>query len=673
MDAIAGAQQRVAIQLFDDFDNPRSRNDDVVRLFIGASSELETGPPQFDGNGTYVLLYSITRSGDYQISLRVNDRVLPSSAFPLRLSPAAPAASSTVLLSSTSWHQTVGVQYSIVVQVRDSYGNPRSETATHQLVASISGAAKQAVAVHSMDDRSGNYALHYLCTVSGNYQLSVLLGTETIRGSPFDFKMAPGPIHGASSQVTGSGTTSGIVGVPREVVVRSRDVLGNPTVREGSLAFVTLKTANQIVQVCLGSVINGSFSCTYNMTQSGECTVVVSVDHEEHAFEVELLPADVDITRTNVLRIPRFGIAGALQSFTVDLRDRFGNRLGLGGDMVDVTLSGAASLNAVVTDLHTGQYTVEFNATRSGGYAISVFVWQEEVPNSPFGLRVTAATADARQTQVSGSALEKHVHLIGASLNLTLELVDSWGNRLLWGSASVSVDVVGAEIVRAAVIDNQDGTYDASFVLRKVGLYMMVVRESGNLILQQQLRATDPTDNLVEPASRSGQKPAGAAESNVQQILRPGLPTVRQASIEEQASVHKLSVEEQIAELKAQLARMESERKLAQQRAEEAEVRVQMAMTKDSHVDSAPGSVSGGKHRPLTLFPSHERVVAAQPIGQHGSKDDQNYKRKGTSEERGAWTANADTEQKRRLKERVREQLEQVAQHQKDGTIVWQM
>jgi hypothetical protein len=340
--------------------------------------------------------------------------------------------------------------------------------------------------------------------------------------------------------------------------------------------------------------------------------------------------------------------------------------------MVDVILSGAASLTAAVTDLGTGQYAVDFNATRSGGYAISVFVWQEEVPNSPFGLRITAARADARRTHVSGSALENHAHPIGVSLNLSLELFDSWANRLLWGSASVSVDVVGAEIVRTTVVDNQDGTYDASFVLPKAGTYMMVVRESGNSILQQQLHATDPS-NQEEQTSPSGQKPSDDTELKVLRTIRPGLPTGGQHSIEEQPSVHKLSVEEQIVELKAQLARMESERKLAQQRAEEAEVRAQMAMTKDTRLDSAPGSVSGGQQRPLTSVPSHERAAAAQPAGLHGSKDDQNFKRKGTSEERGAWTANADIEQKRRVKARVREQLEQVAQQQKDGTMVWQM
>ena len=196
-------------------------------------------------------------------------------------------------------------------------------------------------------------------------------------------------------------------------------------------------------------------------------------------------------------------VAGVTQTFVVECRDAFGGgvygnlQLAGGGCQVAAVGRGAsgnaaeAAFEGAVTDNGDGTYTVTYQPEHSGSYYLSVTAvvagddvdvgWyhydlstaSSHVVGSPFILQVEPGEVVALESHVDVEVVDDAI--VGQESQVVVWSRDVWANRRLVGGNSFEVflaesgvgdtfgHVDGDKNVYAAVVDNGDGTYTASF------------------------------------------------------------------------------------------------------------------------------------------------------------------------------------------------------------------
>jgi filamin/ABP280 repeat protein len=83
------------------------------------------------------------------------------------------------------------------------------------------------------------------------------------------------------------------------------------------------------------------------------------------------------------------GTVGVQTVITVQARDKFGNALTTGGSDVEVTVSGANTANATVTDNGDGTYTATYLPVLPGADTITISLDGGQISGSPFTSNVS--------------------------------------------------------------------------------------------------------------------------------------------------------------------------------------------------------------------------------------------------------------------------------------------
>lgn len=144
---------------------------------------------------------------------------------------------------------------------------------------------------------------------------------------------------------------------------------------------------------------NNIYSCTYNITLAGAYDISVVYQKGNTLYHVSGSPFPVVISG-GITTPPTCIVTGegafAAQvgypaTFTVHARDRFKNFRTLGREKVEIVIQGAWTVRPIparVLDLLNGKYYVEYNATLSGLYSMSVSILDQDIPGSPFQIFV---------------------------------------------------------------------------------------------------------------------------------------------------------------------------------------------------------------------------------------------------------------------------------------------
>eukprot|EP01119_Soliformovum_irregulare_P019678 TRINITY_DN6285_c0_g1_i2.p1 TRINITY_DN6285_c0_g1~~TRINITY_DN6285_c0_g1_i2.p1 ORF type:complete len:1759 (+),score=451.20 TRINITY_DN6285_c0_g1_i2:385-5661(+) len=81
--------------------------------------------------------------------------------------------------------------------------------------------------------------------------------------------------------------------------------------------------------------------------------------------------------------------------------------------------------------------------------------------------------------------------IAGVQANFTIQSVDVYGNRVLLGGDVFTVTLTsGSQSVTGTVVDNQDGSYSASYVATVAGSYVLTITTGGNQIRNSPLNVT---------------------------------------------------------------------------------------------------------------------------------------------------------------------------------------
>jgi len=347
------------------------------------------------------------------------------------------------------------------------------------------------------DKLDGTYLATYTSPKAGEFTLTVTVGKDNIKDSPFKPTVEPGEPFPGNSIATGPGIKSAAAGAPATFVVHTKDQEGNDFPTGGAKIIAHLHDKSGSIPVNVVDNKDGTYTCSYSPKTAGKTTLDVSIATEafgtapikDAPFSVTILPGLADPLNFGWegLQLDANGrrvvVAGTPDVFTVTAKDGFGNQLQSGGLNVQGHVKGPHSVPVLVNDQADGTYQLSYTPTHVGDYNLSVSVDNTKIggKHNPFPFVVIPAGPSAANSIAHGKGTE--VAVVGADNNFTVETRDAFDNKLTTGGADVGGQLThleSGETVPLVVADNGDGTYAASYPdLRKAGNYELTPTVSG--------------------------------------------------------------------------------------------------------------------------------------------------------------------------------------------------
>lgn len=169
-------------------------------------------------------------------------------------------------------------------------------------------------------------------------------------------------------------------------------------------------------------------------------------------------------------------VAGEQASLVMAVKDLYGNALVKGGEAVtaEIRSKSRSPVEAHVTDLGSGEYSVSYTATTGGSHELHVFLRREPAAGSPFPVTVHASRTVAATCEVDTRQLVGVRVAVPAPFRITA--FDRHKNRALRGGdrfRAVLCPPDGADEEELHLDDQGDGTYLGSLVCRHTGAHRL--------------------------------------------------------------------------------------------------------------------------------------------------------------------------------------------------------
>jgi len=256
---------------------------------------------------------------------------------------------------------------------------------------------------------------------------------------------------------------------------------GKPKTKGGDLFDVLIEDpSNNVVPADIKDNNNGTYTVTYQPNEPGNYHVDVVLrnpgkpvfyDHIKNSpFDVVIDPG------TDAANCIAYGPGlepGLLDThpatFTIEARDKNGNRRKEGGDNFDVDIQGPnGPVKANVVDNGDGTYNVTYQPEDAGIHDIAVTLGDVPIKGSTFHVDIQPGAWAAN------SGIE--------SYSFVLQTRDKRNKNMTVGGAPVKVDITGPkkDKVKVDLKDAMDGQYHAKYSLKGTGQYQVAVTIDNN-------------------------------------------------------------------------------------------------------------------------------------------------------------------------------------------------
>lgn len=359
-----GQQTSFLVRCRDRIGNRRAEGGDDVQGFL-------TGPIALDcrvtdnANGSYTVMYSTLICGDYQVFIKVNNRVVPSCPLLLSVVAGKTYGPSSYCSGDGLQRAVGGIENFFTIQAQDVAGNPRILGGDDFKVV-IDG--PQTVEGRILDYDNGTYRVEYLVQKSGDFKVHATLHGQNLRGSPYSLLVAPAEVLPVRCEARGVGIRDCIAGEDAKFTIVARDEFKNQLQAGGCKFDVSVRgPVNMTAQV--RDMRNGLYECVWRTSKAGIYFVSVTL------YGVDIAASPFRVVAEAGPASPKgcYVVSGAIDGgyvgteccFTIQSCDCFGNRrkshlVGVmdcqltsragmgGGDTFAVFISGTAVVEAVV-------------------------------------------------------------------------------------------------------------------------------------------------------------------------------------------------------------------------------------------------------------------------------------------------------------------------------------
>uniref|UniRef100_A0A9J8C8Y5 Filamin B n=1 Tax=Cyprinus carpio carpio TaxID=630221 RepID=A0A9J8C8Y5_CYPCA len=325
-----------------------------------------------------------------------------------------------------------------------------------------SGAATECVI---SDNGDGTYNVEYTPFENGVHRVEVLYDETPVPKSPFQVGVGEG-CDPSRVQAKGPGLEEALTDKPNKfsIITRGAGI--------GGLG-ITVEGPSESKMFCKDNK-DGSCNVEYTPYVPGLYDVNITYGGQHIPGSPFKVPVK-DVVDSSKVKISGPGVASGVrakipQSFTVDC-----SKAGVAPLSVAVTGPKGIAEPVEVTDNGDGTHTVSYTPSVEGSYSVAVKYADEEVPRSPFKLRVQP-THDASKVRASGPGLTTGLSA-SFPVEFTIDAKDAGEGQL-----SVQITDQDGKPKKVNIQDNRDGTYKVSYVPDKVGRYTIVIKYGGDEI-----------------------------------------------------------------------------------------------------------------------------------------------------------------------------------------------
>jgi len=225
---------------------------------------------------------------------------------------------------------------------------------------------------------------------------------------------------------------------------------------------------------------------------------------------------------------------GAQTNFTIEAINTFGRRVPVGGHKFPVKINGPTKpVKSNTVDNGDGTYYVTYTPEEPGKHDIEVTYEGDHIKNSPFKVMINSSRPDPTKCKCYGPGLEGGEQYKPA--NFTIEAFNSAGNRVKNGGDPFVVNVTDpyGEPVKAAVVDNNDGTYAVSYTPTDSGdhkvevtlLHKPVANSPYTVPIGQNMDLASPDRSYADgPGLKPGNKNTEPAQFTIYAVGPDGKP-----------------------------------------------------------------------------------------------------------------------------------------------------
>uniref|UniRef100_A0A8U7NJ59 Filamin B n=1 Tax=Corvus moneduloides TaxID=1196302 RepID=A0A8U7NJ59_CORMO len=413
---------------------------------------------QIDDNkdGTYVVTYVPLSAGMYTIKMRYGGEQVPKFPARVKVEPAVDTSRVKVFGPGVEGKGENNCCYQSFIESCKKY--------MHFLKTQITSPSGSPTDCLIQDNADGTYSVEYTPFEKGPHTVSVTYDGVPVPNSPFRVNVTEG-CHPSRVKAQGPGLTEAFTNQPNafSVVTRGAGIGGLGITVEGpSESKISCKDNK-----------DGSCSAEYVPYVPGDYDVNITYGGEHIPGSPFKVPVK-DVVDPSKVKIAGPGLGTAVrakipQSFTVDA-----SKAGIAPLEVMVTGPRGVVGPVNVVDNGDGTHTVVYTPMQEGPYMISVKYADEEIPRSPFKVKVLP-TYDASKVTASGPGLSSYGILASLPVEFAVDAKDA-GQGLL----AVQITDQEGKPKRVDIHDNKDGTYTVTYVPDKTGRYTIGVKYGGD-------------------------------------------------------------------------------------------------------------------------------------------------------------------------------------------------
>uniref|UniRef100_UPI00398F5899 filamin-A-like isoform X3 n=1 Tax=Pristiophorus japonicus TaxID=55135 RepID=UPI00398F5899 len=417
---------------------------------------------QDNGDGTYTITYIPLYPGMYTITIKYGGQPVPNFPAKLQVEPAVNTSGVKVYgpgVEGRGVFREATTEFNVDARQLTNAGGNHIKTR----ITNPSGVLTDAVI---KDKGDGTYKVEYTPFEEGVHSIEVAYDDSPVPNSPFRVPVTEG-CDSSRVRAYGPGLDGGITNKPNKFTVETRNAgtggLGL-AVEGPSEAKITCKDNK-----------DGSCSVEYIPYEPGTYDVIITYGGQQIPGSPFKVPVGDTVDPTKVKCVGQ-GLgtnvrANVPQSFNVDTSKA-------GAAPLNVSVVGPKGVvePVEVIDNPDRTKTVSYVPTREGPYTVSVQYADQEIPRSPFKVKVLP-THDASKVKASGPGLNTMGVPASLPVEFTIDAKDA-GEGLL----AVQITDPEGKPKKANIRDNQDGTYTVSYIPAMTGRYTILIKYGGDEI-----------------------------------------------------------------------------------------------------------------------------------------------------------------------------------------------
>uniref|UniRef100_A0A668AS08 Filamin A n=1 Tax=Myripristis murdjan TaxID=586833 RepID=A0A668AS08_9TELE len=433
----------------------------TIEIISDSGTEAEVHI-QDNGDGTYTITYIPLYPGSYTLTIRYGGQDVPNFPARLNVEPAVDASGVRVFgpgVEGKGVFREATTDFTVDARALTQTGGDHIKT----VISNPSGSRTDSLITDLGD---GTYNVEYTPYEEGPHSVEVSYDGSPVPKSPFRVGVTEG-CDPARVRVHGPGLKGGITNKPNKFTVETR---GAGT---GGLGLA-VEGPSEAKMSCTDNK-DGSCSVEYIPYEPGTYNLNITYGGQPITGSPFSVPVSDTVDSTKVkCQGPGLGNnvrANIPQAFTVDA-----SKAGVAPLQVRVQGPKGVVEPVEVVDNGDQTHTVNYVPTREGPYSINVLYADEEIPRSPYKVKVLP-THDASKVRASGPGLNTTGVPASLPVEFTIDAKDA-GEGLL----AVQITDPEGKPKKANIRDNHDGTYLVSYVPDMTGRYTILIKYGGDEI-----------------------------------------------------------------------------------------------------------------------------------------------------------------------------------------------